>query len=152
MPLPFSIWSRSALGLGLDVVVREQALDGLGAHAAVEVVAEPLAERAVHGVVGHELLDVQALERRQHLVEVVGLALGGLGDPLDVALRLALGGGELRALGALALQLLQAVLELGQPLLDLVVAVGVSISCFSSSSSVLDLGQVLVPAVDVDRA
>ena len=122
VPLPFSIWSRSDSGLGLDVVVREQALDRLGAHAALEVVAEPLAERAVDGVVGHELLHVQALERRQHLVEVVGLALGLLGQPLDVALRLALGGRELGALGALALELLQPVLELVQPLLDVVVA------------------------------
>src|ERR687897_919044 len=59
----------------LELEVLEQALDGLGAHAPVEVVPEPLTKRAVHGVVGDELLDRQALEGREHLVEVIGLAL-----------------------------------------------------------------------------
>ena len=49
------------LGLGLGVHVRQQPLDGLGAHAAVEVVAEPLAERTVDVVVGHQLLDRRPL-------------------------------------------------------------------------------------------
>jgi len=48
-------------------------------------------------------------------------------DPLDVALGLTLGGGQLRALGALGLELLEAVLELGQALLDVLVAVGLGL-------------------------
>ena len=106
----------------------EQALDRLGAHAAVEVVAEALAQRAVDAVVGHELLDGQALESGEYLVEVLGLAPGRLGDPLDVALGLALGGGKLGALGPLGLELLEPVLELVQALLDLVVAVGLDLA------------------------
>src|SRR5206468_912589 len=92
------------LGLRLEVEVLKETLDGLGAHAALEVVAEALAERAVHEVVGDELLDVQSLERVQDLVEVVGLTPGRLGDALDVALGLTARRGELRALRALGLE------------------------------------------------
>src|SRR5213079_2768013 len=92
------------VGLGLEIEVDEQALDGLGAHAAVEVLPEPLPERPVDGVVGDELLDGQALERVQDLVEVLGLPLGALRDALDLALRLAAGGRQLRTLGPLGLE------------------------------------------------
>src|SRR5262245_21814913 len=137
------------VGLLLQLEVLEQALDRLGAHAAVEVVAEPLAERPVDGVIGHQLLDRQPLERGQDLVQVLGVALGGLGDPVDVALGLAAGGRELRALGALALELAQAVFQLGQPALDLVVAVRLELTLLLLDL-LLDLGQVLVAALVVD--
>ena len=137
------------LGLLLQLEVLEQALDRLGAHAAVEVVAEPLAQRTIHGVVGHELLDREVLEPGQDLVEVLGLALGLLRDPVDVALGLAPGGRELGALGPLALELAQSLLELGQPALDLVVALGLELVLLLVDL-LLDLRQLLVAPVRVD--
>ena len=135
--------------LAVDVVVVQEALDRLGAHAAVEVVAEALAQAAVDVVVGHELLDRQALERREHVVEVLRLARGRLGDALDVALGLTLGGGELRALGTLAFELLQTVFELGQTLLDVVVAIGLELTLLGIELR-LDLRQVVVTTFVVD--
>src|SRR5205085_7184487 len=134
------------LRLGLEVEVGEEALDGLRTHAALEVVAEPLPERAVHQVVGHELLHVQLLERLEHLVQVVGLAAGRLGEALDVALGLPAGRGELGALGPLALQLAQALLELGQALADLVVAAPVDLALLLVDL-LLDVREVLVAAL-----
>ena len=149
VPLPVSIDLLEVLGLGDGVHVDQQALDRLGAHAAVEVVAEALAQRAVDVVVGHELLHLQALEGGEHVVEVLGLATRGLVDLLDVTLGLALGGGQLGALGALALQLLQPVLELAEALLDVLVALGLDVALLG-----LDLGrdarEVLVATLVVD--
>ena len=77
---------------------------------------------------------------------MLGLALGGLGDPVDVALCLAARGRQLRALGALGLELLQPVLELGQASLDLVVALGLELALLLFDLR-LDLGELLVPAL-----
>ncbi|GIU97286.1 MAG: hypothetical protein KatS3mg013_1089 [Actinomycetota bacterium] len=81
----------------------------------VEVVAEPLPERPVDAVVGDELLDAQALEGGQDLVEVIGLLLGPLGDAFDVALGLTASGRQLRRARALGLELLDALLQLDEP-------------------------------------
>jgi len=136
-------------GLGLKVEVHEQPLDGFRAHPAFEVVAEPLSERPVDDVIRHQLLDAQVLERAQHMVEVLGLLAGALGELLDIALGLAAGGGELRALRPFGLHVAEPVLQLGQALGDGLVALGVDLA-FLHVQVVLDLGEVLVPAVDVD--
>ena len=138
-----------ALGFDLGVHIGQQPLDGLGTHAAVEVVAEPLAERTVDVVVGHQLLHPKTLECGQDVVEVLGVAAGSLVDPLHVALRLALRGGQLSALRAFGLQLLEPVLELSEPLLDVVVSLGVDVALLRLHLG-LDLGQRLVAAVLVD--
>ena len=80
---------------------------------------------------------------------MLGLALGRLGDPVDVALGLAPGGRELGALGPLALQLAKALFELGQPALDLVVALGLELVLLLVDL-LLDLRQLLVAPVRID--
>ncbi len=137
------------VGLRDGVHVDQQALDRLGPHAAVEVVAEALPQRPVDVVVCHQLLHLQALERGQHVVEVLGLAARGLVDLLDVALGLPLGGGQLRALGALVGKLLQPVLELGETLADVLVTVGLEVALLGLELG-RDAGEVLVPALVVD--
>src|SRR6185312_12970460 len=67
----------------------------------------------------------------------------------DLALGLPLGGGQLRALGALVLQLLQTTLELVQALLDVLVTGGLDVALLGLDL-VGDAGQVLVPALVVD--
>jgi hypothetical protein len=61
------------------------------------------------------------------------VAAAGLADALDVALGLTLGGRQLGPLRALALELLEAILELGQTLLDVVVALSVELTMSGSS-------------------
>jgi hypothetical protein len=83
------------------------------------------------------------------VVEVLRVAAGGLVDPLHVALRLALRGGQLSALGAFGFELLEPVLELPEPLLDVVVPLGLDVALLRLHLR-LDLGQRLVAAILVD--
>ncbi len=80
---------------------------------------------------------------------MVGLALGLLRDPLDVALGLPPGRRELGALGPLRLELAEALLELGQAPLDLLVPLGLDLALLLLDLP-LDLGEVLVAALLVD--
>ncbi len=149
VPLVVLIWSaRNSPSAGRSEI-HQQALDRLGAHAAVEVVAEPLTQAAVDRVVRHELLGTQRLEGRQRVGQVLRLAPGGVGDPFDVALRLAAGGRELRAPDALRLEVAQAVLQLGHPLGDLLVAMRIDLLLLLLEI-LLDLGEILVPPVLID--
>jgi hypothetical protein len=61
------------VGLGHRVHLGEQALDRLGAHAAVEVVGEALTQAAVDVVVCHQLLHLQALEGGKTSSRLLGL-------------------------------------------------------------------------------
>ena len=136
------------LGLGLEVEVDQEALDGLRAHAALEVVAEPLPQRPVDRIVGDQLLDREVLERRQHVVQVLGLLPGGLRDLLDVALGLPASRRELRALGPLALEVAQAVLQLREPLGDRLVPLAVDLALLGVEVT-LDLREILVSPLHV---
>ncbi len=150
-PRPLAVLDLVAerLGLGLDVHVGQQALDGFGAHASVEEVTETLPQAAVDVVVRHQLLHVQALERGEHVVEVLGVASRHLMDALHVTLCLALRGRQLCALRALGLELLQPVLELVESLLDVDVALGLDVTLLGLQLG-FDLGQAVVASLVID--
>src|SRR5699024_9798998 len=74
------------LGLGGQVEVQQQRLDRLGAHAALEVLAEAVLELAVDALVDDDLVDVELGEGGPDLVETVQLALGRLADLLHLLL------------------------------------------------------------------
>ena len=61
------------LGLGVDVEVRDDLLERLGAHAAVEVVAEAVLQLAVEHLVDDQVADLELAEGVEHLVEPVDL-------------------------------------------------------------------------------
>ena len=112
------------LRLGLQVERLEALLDGLGAHGALEVLAVLALHLAVERLVALEVLDLEGLEARPHLVDTVeltlragadeaGLLLGGLAHlALDVGL------------GALLLELGEVLLQLAHALFDVGVATG----------------------------
>src|SRR6185437_11000222 len=107
--------------LGVEVEGRQPVLDGLGAHAAAEVPAEPVPHLAVQELVALQVLDLQALEPGPDLVDPVDLLGGAVADLPHLAVgRLAdLATGV--ALGPLGLELSQVSLELLLPGLDVVV-------------------------------
>src|SRR5207247_1632678 len=119
------------------------------AQATLEVVAEPLPQAPVDGVVGHQLLHRQALERAQDVVQVLNLLLPRFADPLRVALGLTASRRELGSLGSLALQVPKPVFELVEPLVDLLVPMMLDLALLLLQVA-LDLGQVPVPPLDVD--
>jgi len=59
------------LSLGVQVKVAQQGLQGLSAHAALEVVPKTVAQLAVEQLIADELLDVELAERVENLVETV---------------------------------------------------------------------------------
>src|SRR6185437_6809832 len=110
------------VGLGVQVERREPVLDGLSAHAAAEVPAEPVPHLAVKHLVALKVLNLQALEPGPDLVDPVDLLGGAVADLLHLAVgRLAHLAARV-ALGALRLELGQVGLELLLPGLDVVVA------------------------------
>src|SRR3712207_6834053 len=107
-------------GLGVEVEVGEQLLQRRGAHAALEVLTEAVAQLAVEALVGDELLDLQLAEGVEHLLEAVDLPLRPVAHLAHLALaalaHLAahVGLGALRLeLGEVGLQLLLAGLHVG---------------------------------------
>ena len=85
-PLPSRDHDAQLVGERLEVELREQVLDGLGAHAAAEVVAVAQLHLAVERLVVDERLDRELHERVEGLLEE-RLALGVLLlEVLDVAL------------------------------------------------------------------
>src|SRR3984885_5565891 len=111
-----------ALRLGVQVEAGQPVLDGLRAHAAAEVPAEPVPHLAVEQLVALEVLDLQALEPAPDLLQAVDLLARAVPDLLALAVR-ALAELALRvALGALRLELGQVGLELGLARLDVGVA------------------------------
>ena len=137
------------LGLGLEVEVGDQGLQGLSAHAALEVLAEPVAQLAVEHLVGDQLLDVELAEGVHHLVEAVDLALGAVAQLAHLALAALADLAPDVALGALGLELGQVGLELLGPGVD----VGVP-ALLQGGLLGADLGlegrQVAVPGLGVD--
>ena len=109
------------LGLGVEVHELDQSLDGLGTHAAGEVLTEAVAQLAVEQFVGDELLRVELAERVHDLVETVDLTLRTVTHLAHLALARLLDLAAHVGLGTLGLELGEIGLELGGPLLDLVV-------------------------------
>ena len=120
----------------------QQRLDRLGAHAAGEVLTEPVAQLAVEQLVGDQLLAVELAEGVEHLVEAVDLALRPVADLAHLALAGLLDLAAHVALGALGLELGQVGLELGGPLLDLGVAAVLGLPL---------LGEISFSTVDMSR-
>ena len=93
------------LGLLVQVEGLQALLQRSGAHGAVEVGAEAVAQLAVEQLVALQVLDLEVLEAAPHLVEAVDLALGAVAQLLHLALgALAHLAAHVR-LGALGLQL-----------------------------------------------
>ena len=148
-PLPVRIVSRERLGLGDQVEGLQTLLDRLGAHRALEVLAEAELHLAVEDLVAHQVLDLQRAERVPDLFDPVELTLRAVAHLLELALGalldLALGVG----LGALGLERAEVLLELAHPRLDVGVATLLELLALD-----VDLGlerrQVLVAGVVVD--
>ncbi len=112
LPLAGADRLAQRLGLGLEVEVLQQRLQRLGAHAALEVVAEAVAQLAVEQLVGDQLLDVELAEGVHHLVEAVDLALGAVTDLAHLTLAALAHLAAHVGLGTLGLELGQVGLEL----------------------------------------
>ena len=121
-PLPVRMVSRRLCASRVQVEAGQPLLDGLRAHAAAEVPAEPVAHLAVEQLVALEVLDLEVLEPVPDLVQPVDLRCARsricLHSRSEHSRSLPLG----VALGALRLELGQVGLQLGLPGLDVGVA------------------------------
>ena len=120
-PLPERMISRRSCRLGVEVEGREPVLNGLRAHAAAEVPAEPVPHLAVEQLVALQVLNLQALEPRPDLVDPVDLLGRAVADLLHLAVRGLAHLAARVALGAGRLELAEVGLELLLPGLDVVV-------------------------------
>ena len=137
------------LGLGLEVEVGEPALQRLGAHAALEVLTEPVAQLAVEQLVGLEVLNLQVAEAREHGVEPVDLLLRPAPDLVHLAVGLLAHLAAHVALGALGLQLGEVGLLLLGPHLDVGVALVLELALLDTDLR-LDRRQVAVTRLLID--
>ena len=149
-PLPVRIVSRSDCRLGFQVEVLQQRLQRLGAHAALEVLPEPVAQLSVQHLVADQLLDVELAERVQYLVQPVDLALGPVTDLAHLALAAFADLAPHVTLGALGLEFGQVRLELLGPGLDLGVALLLQRRLLRADLR-LERRQVAVPLLVVHR-
>ena len=95
----------------VEVDLADQAGDGLGAHAAAEVVAVAVLELPPQQLVLDDLAGVEVAELVEGPLDQVQLGVGPLADGGQLLVHLALAGLELGVLGALALHPGQLVLE-----------------------------------------
>ncbi len=136
------------LGLRRQVEVDEPALQGLGPHTALEVLAEPVPQLAVEQLVRLEVLDLHALETIEHPVQIVDLPLRAVADLAHLAL------GRLPhlapdvALGALGLQLGEVGFQLLLPGLDVGVLLVLEVLLLDGDPG-FEGGQVAVARVRV---
>jgi hypothetical protein len=131
-------------GLGLEVEVRRAGRGRLGAHAAGEVVAEPVAHVAVDQLLLDQLLGRELLEGVQDLVEVLELVVGPDRDGLELLLDLLAFLLDHVGLGALGLELGEGGLELGEQLLAVDLELLLDLLLLGRDL-LLELGQRLVP-------
>ena len=104
--------------LDVEVDAVDERLDGVGAHAALEVVAEAVAQLAPQRLVVDDLAGVQVAELVERALDELQLGLVALAEGGDVLLRGALAGLALAVLGALGLQLGDLVLGLLEAAVD----------------------------------
>jgi hypothetical protein len=126
-----------------------QVLDGVGAHAGREVLAEAVAQLAVVLVVGQQLLGGHVLEHVQDPLEQLDPGRGLLAHVLERPLGLVPGLAALVGLGPLGLQLGQVGLQLGLDLLLALLLVDLDLLALVRQLG-LDPRQVVVTAVVVD--
>ena len=142
------------VGLELDLLLVEvdpvdEAGEGIGAHAALEVVAVAVGELAPEHLVLDDLARVQLLELVEGALEQVELALVLLADDGDVLLGLLGAALDLGVLGAFVLERLDLALELLVALGDLELALLLDGLPLGGELG-LDVGQVLVELVVID--
>src|SRR3712207_7078270 len=98
-----------------------------GAHAALEVLTEAVAQLAVEALVGDELLDLELAEGVHHLVEAVDLPLGPVAQLAHLALAALAHLAAHVGLGTLGLELGEVGLQLLLARLDVGVAAGLEV-------------------------
>ena len=121
-PLPVRMVSRSDSASPVEVERLEPPLDRLGAHRALEVLAEAELHLAVEDLVAHQVLDLEGAEGAPHFVDAVELALRPVADLLELALGAFLGLALDVGLRALGLESGEVFLELAHASLDVGVA------------------------------
>nr|AHE14899.1 hypothetical protein asmbl_7 [uncultured bacterium] len=152
LPLALAAADRLAQrdGLGVQVEVGEQLLQRRGAHAALEVLTEAVAQLAVEPLVGDELLDLQLAEGVEHLLEAVDLPLGAVTQLAHLALAALTHLAAHVGLGTLGLELGQVGLQLLLAGLDVGVATGLQVVLLRADLR-LDGREVPVAGLVVDR-
>ncbi len=134
----------------VEVDAIDQRLDGIGAHAAFEVLAVAVLQLAPQHLVFDDLAREQIAELVEGALEDVGLGLVPLADRDEVLLRGALAGPEVRFLRALGLEGLELLLELlltpGQFELALLVD-----RFLLADQLGFEVGEIGVPALVVDE-
>ena len=148
-PLPVAMISRRLSTSASMSKVSRRLLDGLSAHVALEVLAEPVLHLAVEHLVAHEVLDLERLERAPDLLEPVQLALGPVAGLLHLALGAVLDLAPGVGLGTLGLQRREVLLELLGALVELAVAALLEALALQADLA-LEGGQVAVAGVVVD--
>ena len=123
--------------------------DGLGAHAALEVVLVADAQLTPEHLVLEDLAGVEALELVEGPLGQLDLALVALADRGDLLLHVALAGLDLGVLGPGLLQVGQLALEHLEPAVDLEVALLLDVGHLHPELG-LEVGQVLVALGLVD--
>ena len=127
----------------------DQPGDGLGAHAALEVVVVADLELPPQQFVFDDLAGEQVTELVEGALGQVDVGLGPLADRADLLLRQALAGLDLGVLGSTGLELGQLLLELLEATVDLEVALALELGDLFGELA-LEGRQVLVAALVVD--
>ena len=135
--------------LRLHVDAGDEVLDGLGAHAAREVLLVAVLQVAPDALVVDELLGRQALERVPHRLEELDLGVGPGADVLEVLVAGLLGALELVLLGVALLELLELALVLLVALAELELALLLDVADLGADVT-LERLEVLVTALVVD--
>src|SRR5699024_7943559 len=104
--------------LGVEVEALQQVLDGLGAHAAGEILAEALLELPVEHLVTDELTHLELAEGVHDLVEAVDLPLGLVADLAHLAFAAVLDLAADVGAGAFGFELGHVGFEFGGAVLD----------------------------------
>ncbi len=137
------------LGLGVDVEVLHQLLDGLRTHGTGEVLAVAVDQLAVEHLIDDELLDRQLGEGVPDLVEPVQLALGAVAQLTHFALAAVLDLAADVGFGTLGLELDQIGLELLGAGLEIGVAL-IGDRLLLDLHLGLERGELVVPQLLVD--
>ena len=135
--------------LGLHVDARDEVLDGLRAHAALEVLLVAVLQLAPDPLVVDELLGRETLEGVPHRLQELDLGVGAGADVLEVLVAGLLGPLQLVLLGVALLELLELGLVLLVALAELELALALDVADLGADVG-LELLEVLVPALVVD--
>ena len=134
----------------VEVELGDQLGDGLGAHAAAEVVAVAVLELAPQQLVLDDLAAVQVAELVEGPLDQLELRLGPLADAAELLVHLALAGLQLGVLGPVGLHLGQLVLERLEAAVDVEVAAALDLDQLLGQLG-LEVGQIGVALFLVDE-